>query len=221
MLKLYYSPGACSLAPHIVLEEIGAPYEKEIVWTDPGKPGLTVYSPEWRRINPKGYVPVLGGVPGNGGGVANVLTEANAILFYLARKFPEGRLLPPTPEREARCFEWLNYVSGTMHGNTFAQIWRPGRFLADETLFPAIESRGRARHMEQCAFVESLFADGRDWAVPGHYSIADSYVLVVYRWGNRIGHDMKQYAFWSRHADRMMARPAVARAFQSEGIGLT
>src|ERR1700733_9363966 len=103
MYKLYYSPGACSLAPHIVLEEIGAPYESQIVWTDTSKPGLTVASPEWKAINPKGYVPVLGGVAGNSGGAPDTLTEANAILLFLARRFPDAALLPPTPEGEARC----------------------------------------------------------------------------------------------------------------------
>jgi glutathione S-transferase len=221
MLRLYYSPGACSLAPHIVLEEIGEPYDKQIVWTDPSKPGMTVQSPEWKKINPKGYVPALGGVPGNGGGVADVLTEANAILLFLGRKFPQANLIPALPEKEARCMEWLTFISGTIHGNSIAQIWRPARFAADETVFPAIEARGRARLAEQFDLVETLFSCGRDWAVPGQYTVADSYVLVVYRWGNRLGIDMKQYSFWTRHTDRMMARPAVDRAFQSEGIGLT
>lgn len=220
MLKLYYSPGACSLAPHIVLEEIGKPYEKEIVWTDPSKPGTTVQSPEWKKINPKGYVPVLGGVPGNSGGVADVLTEANAILLFLGRKFPEASLIPPTPEKEARCFEWLTFISGTVHGNSIAQIWRPARFAADETAFPAIEARGRARLADQFALIESIFSCGRDWAVSGQYTIADSYILVCYRWGNRLGIDMKQYPFWTRHTDRMMARPAVERAFAQENITL-
>jgi glutathione S-transferase len=221
MLKLYYSPGACSLAPHIVLEEIGRPYEKEIVWTDPAKPGLTVHSPEWRKINPKGYVPVLGGVAGSSGGAPDTLTEANAILLYLARKFPEAGLLPPAPEGEARCFEWLGYVSGTVHGGSFAQIWRPQRFVANEQDYPAVESHGRTKLVEQLAYIESIFADGRDWAVPNHYSIADSYLLVVYRWGGRIGLDMSRYAAWSRYAGRMMERTAVARTFADEGISLT
>jgi glutathione S-transferase len=218
MLKLYYSPGACSFAPHIVLEEIGQPYEKEIVWTDPSKPGMTVSSPEWKKINPKGYVPVLGGVTGNSGGVADVLTEANAILLYLGRKFPEANLWPQTAEKEARCMEWLTFISGTVHGNSIAQIWRPARFVADETIFPAVEARGRARLAEQFAFIESIFSCGRDWAVPGQYTVADSYILVVYRWGNRLGIDMKQYSFWTRHTDRMLARAAVVRTMEDEGI---
>lgn len=221
MLKLFYSPGACSLAPHIVLEEIGKPYEKELVSTDPTKPGMTTVSAAWREINPKGRVPALLGVAGAASD-KNILTEANAILLYLARKFPGAKLLPPTPEGEARALEWLNYVSGTIHGNSFAGIWRPARFVEDKALFPALEAHARKNLRDQFAIVEAQFADGRDWAVPGHHSIADSYVLVVYRWGNRVGMDMASlYPAWTRHTERMIARPAVAKAFQDEGIGLT
>ncbi len=220
MYKLYYSPGACSLAPHIALEEIGAPYAREVVWTDTSKPGMTVASPQWKAINPKGYVPALAGVAGSSGGADGVLTEANAILLFLARSHPEARLLPSDPAGEARCLEWLGYISGSVHGGAIAAIWRAGRFVADEKDFPSVEAHGRTNLLKHFAYIERLFAQGRDWAVPGHYSVADSYILAIYRWGGRLGYDMTQYPAWTRHAEAMMARPAVFRAFQTEGITL-
>jgi glutathione S-transferase len=215
MLKLYYSPGACSLTAHIALEEIGIPYEKELVPVGDG-----TSSERWRKINPKGFVPALLGVPGAMGGSENLLTEANAILFYLGRKFPEAQLLPPTPEGEARCLEWLGFLSGTVHSYSVAQVWRPGRFVEYEKDFAAVEAKGKSTLPQHSAYIERLLADGRDWAVPGYYTVADSYLLAIYRWAKRIGQDINRYPAWMDHAARMLKRPAVARAFADEGITL-
>jgi glutathione S-transferase len=184
------------------------------------KAGEGTKSPAWRKINPKGYVPALLGVPGKIGGLDNLLTEANAILIYLARKYPDARLLPPTPEGEARCVEWLGFLSGTVHGNSLAQIWRPERFALDEKDYPIVSANGKANVAKHFAYIESLLADGRDWAVPDHYSVADSYLITIYRWGHRLEFNMGEYTAWSRHSARMLKRPAVARAFDQEGISL-
>ena len=215
MLKFFYSPGACSLTVHIALEEVGVPYEKEVVKTGEG-----TNSPAWKKINPKGYVPALLGVPGNIGGMDDLLTEANAILVYLGRKYPEARLLPPMPEGEARCMEWLGFLSGTVHGNSIAQIWRPERFVLSEKDYASVSAGGKASLLKRFDYIESLLADGRDWAVPDHYSVADTYLITIYRWGNRLELDMRKYAAWSNHSKRMLERPAVARVFEQEGISL-
>src|SRR5918998_658321 len=96
--NLYYSPGACSLAPHVLLEEIGEPYDLELVSVAHGE----TQTPEYRAINPKGRVPTLRMVAGRGGGAEGVLTEAPAILAYLARTHPEGGLWPSDAAGEAR-----------------------------------------------------------------------------------------------------------------------
>jgi glutathione S-transferase len=98
MLKLFYSPGACSMAAHIVLEEIGKPYEAEVVSIPKGQ----TQELEWKAVNPKGRVPALLGVPGRMGGKPDLLTEVNAITFYLARTNPGAKLLPADPAAEAR-----------------------------------------------------------------------------------------------------------------------
>jgi len=221
MHRLFYSPGACSLAPHIVLEEIGLPYQTELVSASGPRVGEMTSTVEWKAINPKGRVPALSDVPGRVGGRANVLTEAPAILFYLARLHPSAGLLPTEPAGEARCLEWMNYLSGSVHATAYSQIWRPLRFVSDENDAPAVKTKGEQCVREQYRYVETLVADGRDWAVPGSYSIADPYMLVFFRWGRRIGIDMTTlYPAWTKLTTRVAARPAVRRVMEQEGIGL-
>lgn len=216
MYRLYYSPGACSLAPHIVLEEIGQPYETELISAAAGEMTQT---PEWHAINPKGRVPALLAVPGRIGGTDNLLTEAPAILVYLAQSNPAAALLPAEPAVEARCIEWMNWLSGNVHTMSYGQIWRPERFLADEQGFPALKEKGEQNVREQYAYIEGLLADGRDWALPGGYTIVDPYLLVFYYWGQRIGLAMAElYPAWARLTAQTTTRPAVQRILDKEGL---
>jgi glutathione S-transferase len=215
--SLYYSPGACSLAPHVALEEIGEPYGLELVSVAHGG----TQTPEYRAINPKGRVPALRRVPGRGGGPEGVLTEAPAILAYLARTHPEGGLWPSAAADEARCLEWLNFLSTNVHAVAYGQVWRPERFVDDGGSEPAVVAKGRQNVLDQYAYVEGLLGDGRDWAVPGAYGVVDPFLLVFYRWGNRIGLGMRSLCpAWTRHAERLVERPAVKRALEQEGIGV-
>lgn len=216
MRTLFYSPGACSLAPHIVLEEIGAPFRLQLVSSRNGEGTET---PEWRAMNPKARVPALSGVPGRIGGAPDLLTEAHAILLYLGRTHPEAGLLPQDPAAEARCVEWMNWLSGAVHGQGFGLVWRPQRFADDPALFPALIAKGKAVLREHYAWIESLLADGRDWAVPGGYTVVDPYLLVFHQWGGRIGMDMAAICpAWTDLIRRIGARPAVQRALATEGL---
>lgn len=181
--RLYYSPGSCSLAPHMVLEEIGLPYELELVSS---KDGQMTNTDKWRAVNPKGRVPALSGVPGNIGGQPNLLTEAAAILIYLARTNPDSQLLPTDAAGEARCIEWMNWLSSNVHAMSYGQIWRPQRFVDDESLFPAVKAKGFRNLDSQHAYIERLLADGRTWTVGETYSIVDPYLLVFFRWGQTL-----------------------------------
>lgn len=221
MHKLYYSPGACSLAAHVVLEEIGEPYELELVSSRGVRAGEGTGSAAWTKMNPNGRVPALSGVPGRIGGADHLLTELTAILVYLARTHPRAKLLPTDPAGEARAVEWMNWMTGNLHAMSYGQIWRPHRFVDDTALFPAIKAKGERALHEQYAYVESLLADGRDWAVPGGYSVVDPYLLVFFLWGSRIGLAMRaDYSAWARLSDRVASRPAVARVLASEGLAL-
>jgi glutathione S-transferase len=205
--RLYYSPGACSLAVHIVLEEIGDPYTLERVSIPEG----AHQSQTFLGVNPKGRVPVLA--------VGDfVLTEAPAIMTYLAFGKPKSNLLPTDGEELARCLEWFNWLSSSVHAVAFAQIWRPNRFIDDAELFDQIIAKGRANAEEAFAYIEARLPEGT-WAAGSTYRCLDPYLLVFYRWGNRIGVDMRErFPVWTAHAERVCDRPAVKAVLAAEGI---
>jgi glutathione S-transferase len=219
MYRLYYSPGACSMAVHIALEEIGEPYELELVSSSGLRGGSMTDTPTWKAVNPKGRVPALTPVPGRVGGADQLLTEVHAILIYLGMTHPAAKLLPTEPATLARAVEWMNWLSGNVHAMSYGQIWRPTRFVADEKEVPPVQAKGRENLAEQYAYIEQLLSDGRDWALPGAYSVVDPYLLVFFQWGGRIGLPMRQsYPAWTKLAEKVMARPAVQRVLEQEKI---
>lgn len=210
--QLYYSPGACSMAAHIVLEEVRARFELVCVSVTEG----ATQRPEYLATNPKGRVPVLA-IPGQ----ERVLTELPAILTYLAHQHPDARLLPADALDEARCQEWLAWLSGWVHGVGFGGIWRPGRFTGEAAHFDAIRVQGRRTVIDSYASIEQQFADGREWAARSGFSIVDPFLLVLYRWGNRIGVDMgASYPAWSGQVARLRARLTVQRVLEREGVSI-
>lgn len=207
-LHLYYSPGACSIAAHIVLEEIGVDYSVERVMIPDGE---NLREP-FLSINPRGRLPVLvdGGF---------VVRETGALLVHLAARFPEQGLLPPPGGADhARCFEWLSWLIGTHHVNLM-HYWRPHRIAPPEAPLEAIAAIGRREFEAGNAEIERALAG--PWFLGERYTIVDPFLLFCYRQGNRIGLPMAQrfprYTAW---AERMLQRPAVARIWQREGITL-
>lgn len=212
--RLYYSPGACSLAVHVVLEEIGTPYTLQEVSVARAETQQSAYL----ALNPKGRVPALA-IPSE----TKLLTELPAILVYLARQRPEANLLPiASAVEEARAHEWLEWLSGWVHGVGYGGIWRPERFCAQDTsAHEAISANGRRVVEEAYATIERTLGDGREWALPSGYTIVDPFLLVLYRWGNRIGLGMRaNYAAWTALAERTLERPAVQRVLAREGISI-
>ena len=131
MLTLYYSPGACSLAPHIALEETGATFALQLVSITKGEQ----QAPEYLNVNPRGKIPALR--TDNG-----VLTENAAILTYIARLYPHAKLLPEEPIGIGRCLSHMAYLSNTVHP-AFTHIVRPGRFATDESAHENLKATGR------------------------------------------------------------------------------
>jgi len=206
---LSYSPGACSLAPHIVLEEIGLPFQLSSVSTTDG----SNRTPEYLRLNPKGKVPVL--IYGD-----SVLTEVPAILLFLAYSNPDRGLLPETTDGTVRAVEWCNWLSGTVHAVAVRQVWRPETFSERTEQYPDIIAKGKKNLADAFGLIESRLAD-TDWAVGYEYSVVDPYLLVFYRWGNRMGFDMRgQYQAWTAHTLRVLERPATLRALTTEDISV-
>lgn len=211
MQTLYWSPGASSIAPHVVLEEVGQPYRLEEVFIDQKGTAEILTNPEYLKVNPKGRVPVL--TVGD-----RVLTEAPAIMTFLARRHPAANLLPKDTEAEARCFEWMNWLSTAVHAVAFGQIVRPQRFVLDAKDYPAVVTRGRQNLGKAFVFIEQQL-QGRDWAVPGQFTIADAYLLFFYLGSKRAGLPMKErYPAWSQVTERALARPAVRRVLEQEGM---
>ena len=206
MLKLYYSPGACSLVPHVALEEAGAEFAALRI---PLAEGANL-KPEYLAVNPHARLPALGTDQG-------IITENVAVLNFLADRFEASGSVPRGDIfAAARANELLGWFSSSVH-ITFAQIWRGNRFTDDEKLWPALEAGGRKVLLRQFDEIETLCVD--EWLVPGHFTAADSYALTFLRWARRIGYDIARYPQWVALAGRILERPAVRRALEREGLG--
>lgn len=201
-MKLYYAPGACSIGIHVLLEEIGKPYEAAQVNLREG----AQYSPEFTRVNPKSKVPTL--VRDDG----SVLTEYPAIAYWLAKANPGAHLLAEDLEQQTRTLEITDYCVATIHMQGFARLFRPGNFGDDEE---AVKARGKEMVEKGFATLDKAVA-GKDYAA-GAFSIADSAMFYVELWSKRVGVTLPPNC--AAHLDRMMRRPAVQRVMQQEGLG--
>jgi glutathione S-transferase len=206
---LHAAPGSCSLAPHILLEEIGEPYDLALM--SPGHPETK--TEEFRRLNPKGRVPVLTAED-------FILTEAPAILLHLGLEYPRAQLLSFDGNGLARSIEWCNWLSGTVHQVAVRMIWLAGYFTDDASGHAALIAKGREHLRSAFSLIESKLK-AREWAVGDRYSVVDPYLLVFFRWGNRMHVDMRNnYPAWTEHAHRIERRQAVQRVIAQEGISL-
>lgn len=202
---LYYSPGACSLAPHVALQEAGADYEARRVVLADGEHR----TPEYLAINPRARVPALDDGQG-------VITENVAILNYLGAIYgAQGSVPVGDPHRAARCNELLSWFASSVHIG-FAQLWRAERFTDDEALHGAIQVGGRTNLRRYFQEIEALC--GSEWVVPGSFTAADTYLMIFFRWGIRIEEDMARYPDWAELVARVLARPAVQRTIVAEGL---
>jgi glutathione S-transferase len=208
-IVLYYSPGSCSLAVHIVLNEIGQPFAlKKFATAERAN-----YSAEYLALNPKGRIPTLQ-IDGF------VLTENPAILGYLGRRFPDAGLYPVGPsEAEARCLELLAWSSNTVHV-AYAQLFRPERFVPHEQNYPPVKESGRL-HYERCLADIDQRLQRQEYAIGAKYSVVDPFWLVFYRWGVRSNFDMRsRFPAYTAFAERLCNRPSVQRTLAAEQISV-
>jgi glutathione S-transferase len=208
-IALYYSPGSCSFAPHVVLREIGLTFELRKFSTA----DRSNYSPDYLAVNPKGRIPTLL-IDGFR------LTENPAILAYLGRRYPEADLYPSTAtEDEARCLEWLAWSSNTVHV-AFAQILRSERFVPSEDGYPPVQASGHVNFQRCLAEIEAHLTRS-PFAVGSRFTVVDPFWLVFYRWGIRQGYEIKRlYPAYTRYAEVLSQRPSVMAALSVEGISL-
>jgi glutathione S-transferase len=197
-VKLYFVPGACSLSPHIVLRELGLPFDLERVDTKAGK---TASGADFRAINPKGYVPVLQLDDGQ------VLTEGAAIVQYLADRKPDAMLAPPPGAMERyRLQEWLVYIATEIHKG-FSPLFRAKDEEARKPLVAALTAKFPylARQLEK-----------REFLLGNRFTVADAYLFTVLNWSKFVGVDLSEWPELRAYRERIAARPSVRAAIAAE-----
>lgn len=199
-MKLYYSPGACSLASHITLAETGAAFEIERADIRAKK---TETGGDFLVVSPRGAVPVL--VLDDGA----VLTEGVAIMQYVTDSLTPGKLPAAGTLDRARLQEALNFVSTEVH-KTYSPFFRGLEGAAKDAQVALLNSR--------LALVEAKLADGRSYLLGETFTPADAYLFTVTNWSKGVGHDLSSFPKLEALRARVAARPAVIAAMTAEGL---
>jgi glutathione S-transferase len=200
-MKLYYSPGACSLSPHIVLRETGTPFDLVMASTKTHK---LADGTDYYTINPKGYVPLLELDDGQR------LSEGPAIVQYIGDKSPASGVMPAAGTMARyRQIEWLNFVSTELH-KSYSPLFNPampeeGKAVYRERL------KGRYKYVN-----EQL--EGKQYLMGDSFTAADAYLFTVTSWAKHVGVDVSGLANLQAYMARMSARPAVQAALKAEGL---
>lgn len=202
-MKLYYSPNACSLSDHIVLEWIGKPYETRRLSREDRQ------APAFLALNPAGAVPVLEHE-------GWVLTQNAAILGYLADTNPEAGLFGDgSPKSRAEVVRWLAFVNSDLHP-AFKPLFGSTAYLEEPAVIDKTREHARTSLRKLFARVDTQL-DGRDW-IAGTRSIADPYLYVVSRWAKGSGVDLTGFDHLAKFVARMDADPAVQKVLKDEGL---
>lgn len=201
-MKLYFSPGACSLGPHISLREAGLSFDLVRVDLASHK---TEGGDDFYAINPKGYVPALQLDDGS------LLTENAAIAQYVADRVPEKKLAPPAGTMERyRLQEWIHFIATEIH-KAFSPLFNPA--TTDETRKAQLE-----RIANRLGLVEKSLGD-RQYLMGDQFTVADAYFFAVLNWCGMMGPDLSKWPTVKAYYERMLARPAVREAMEAEGLG--
>jgi glutathione S-transferase len=212
MLTLHYYPGNASLTPHMLLEELGVPFKLELV----DRTKAAHKSPQYLKLNPNGLIPVLVDAD-------LVLYETAAICLHLADTHPQARLAPPlgTPER-AHFYKRLIWLTNTMQAMLIHYFY--GERLVDEGNAQAaaqIKAHAEANVGTMLDQLDAeLAAHGQAWLLGAHYSAVDPYALMLCRWTRGFKRPARSLPHLGPYLQRVLARPAVQRAFDSEGLAL-
>ncbi len=200
-MKLFIKPGACSLSPHIVLEELGLPYETEVV--DLARK-TTASGQDFLAINPKGYVPALLLDSGE------LLTEGPAIVQYLADLAPEKQLAPANGSvARYQLQSWLTFIGTELH-KSFSPFFNPKAPQEWKDI-------ARANLERRLAYVAQQL-EGRDYLLGSDFSVADAYLFTVQGWSKFIKLDLGAWPALVAYQARVAARPAVQAALKAEGL---
>ncbi|MDA3442500.1 glutathione transferase GstA [Acinetobacter bereziniae] len=201
-MKLYYSPGACSLAAHILLNEINVDFDLERVDLKTHK---TEKGADYYEINPKGYVPALEINPGL------ILTENVAVLPFIAQHDPKQDLIPPSGLGRAKVLEWLGYLNSELH-DEYAVFFDPA-ITEDEKV------RGYATLDKMLKYIDDYLAESEyDYLVNDRFGPADAYLFVLTNWSNYIQHDLTPFTNIVALRNKVAERQSVQIAMRDEGL---
>ncbi|MEW5684188.1 MAG: glutathione S-transferase N-terminal domain-containing protein [Pseudomonadota bacterium] len=203
MIRLFYAPGACSLASHIALEEAGAEYRAVKVDTAAGDQR----QPEYLAINPKGRVPALATEAGT-------LTETPAILAWIAQAYPKAGLAPPDPWGFAQAQAFNNYLAATVHV-AHAHGRRGYRWASEQSSFADMKAKVAANMAECFQLIEDDLLAG-PWVLGDAFSICDGYLFTIAGWLKGDGVDIARFPKVAAHFERVAARDAVRKVLASE-----
>ena len=201
MTKLYYSPGACSLSPHIALREAGLPFDLVMASTKTKK---LADGSDYLAINSKGYVPLLELDDGQR------LSEGPAIVQYIADQAPATGLAPAAGTMARyRLMEWLNFITSELHKG-FSPLFNPS--MPEEA-----KAMARTKLGERLAWMDGQLA-GKVYLMGDTFTVADAYLFTVAGWGKYVGVDISGLQNLSAYMGRVAARPAVQEALKAEGL---
>jgi glutathione S-transferase len=201
-MKLYYSPGACSLSPHIALLEAGLPYD--LVKVDLRAKKLE-NGDDFLKVNPKGQVPALALDSGE------LVTEGPVIVQMIADQAAGKNLAPARDSAERyKLLEWLNFITTELHKN-FGPMFSP--VLADDA-----KAFFKDRVMTKFKYVDGQFADHRDYVMGKHFTVADGYLFTMLAWADRLKFDLSGLPNLLAYKARVGARPKVQEALSKEGL---
>jgi glutathione S-transferase len=205
--KLYFSPGAVSMATHMAFEEAGLPYTLEPILIKEGQQ----LSERYRRVHPLGRLPAVEIAPGV------VLTETPALLAYVAALAPASRLLPEGGLARARADEWMSLLASAVHV-TFISFFRPDRYTSDDAARAALKVDGKQRFFDMLCHVESRLPE-QGFALGDQYSLVDTYLTVFFLWARRFELPIQELPRYARLVASILPRPAIRRALEQEGFG--
>ncbi|WP_428033640.1 glutathione S-transferase family protein [Amphritea sp.] len=208
-MKFYMTPGSCSTAIHILLEEVEAIFEVHLVDLMAGDNK----TPEYLQLNPKGTIPVL---------ITDdnlVLTDVQSMAWWIARQNPKKALLPTDIAAECRTLEWMSYAVNTIHGQGFTRIFTPDRYslpgLDNGAGYDAIKQQGEEIVANAFALLEPVLA-GRELLFD-RFSIADAALFYVMFWADRINQPLPESC--KHYYQTLLTRPTVRQVLSEEGYG--
>jgi glutathione S-transferase len=215
-LQLYFSPGACSFVPHVMLEAAGAAFEAKLVKLHKGEQ----YGDEYKALNPRSQVPLLiaDGQP---------ISQIMAITTFIAESFPAAHFLPADPLKKAKLLQTLAWMNNSVHP-TFTHIFMPHKFAADEAAQAAMKSHNTALFAQQLAEINDLVKSAKEASGTfisasfghDHLTALDAYCLTLTRWGSIAGMDPTQFTHSWAHIQTLAALPAIASVIERERLKL-